>query len=139
PGFPPALPPAPRAAGGPVLLDAREVAVQRVRGVPVASGISLDVHAGRALAITGPNGAGKSTLGLTLAGLLPPAAGEVTAAPALAAGAAPTPIEWTSRELLSRIGTVFQDPEHQLLTKTVRAELEVGPHALGLDAAVTAE
>ena len=27
---------------------------------------------------------------------------------------------------------MFQDPEHQLLTTTVRAELEVGPRALGL-------
>ncbi len=28
---------------------------------------------------------------------------------------------------------MFQDPEHQLLTTTVRDELEVGPRALGLD------
>jgi energy-coupling factor transporter ATP-binding protein EcfA2 len=32
---------------------------------------------------------------------------------------------------------VFQDPEHQLLAKTVREELEVGPRALGLDEAET--
>ena len=45
------------------------------------------------------------------------------------------PVEWPARALLTRIGTVFQEPEHQLLTTTVRAELEVGPRALGLDAA----
>src|SRR5690606_6483885 len=39
------------------------------------------------------------------------------------------------RELLTRIGTVLQDPEHQLLASTVRAELEVGARALGLDQA----
>ena len=48
------------------------------------------------------------------------------------------PIRWTSRQLLTRIGTVFQDPEHQLLAKTVREELEVGPRALGLGEAETA-
>jgi energy-coupling factor transporter ATP-binding protein EcfA2 len=132
PGIPPRRPPAPRAAPGDVLLSARGLAVQRVKGRPVADGIDLDVRAGSALAVTGPNGAGKSTLGLTLAGLLAPAAGMLEAAPALAGGAGPDPIRWLSRDLLTRIGTVFQDPEHQLLARTVRDELEVGPRALGL-------
>jgi branched-chain amino acid transport system ATP-binding protein len=39
--------------------------------------LDLDVNAGTVLALLGPNGAGKSTLLLTLAGLLPPSAGEV--------------------------------------------------------------
>ncbi|MBP3976566.1 ABC transporter ATP-binding protein [Microbacterium sp. BLY] len=132
PGRPPAEPPAPLAGPGEVLLSARELAVARVKGRPVAHGIDLDVHAGEALAITGPNGAGKSTLGLTLAGLLPPADGAVTAAPALEQGAEASPIRWASRDLLTRIGMVFQEPEHQLLAKTVRDELAVGPRALGL-------
>ncbi|WP_292794635.1 ABC transporter ATP-binding protein, partial [Microbacterium sp. UBA6633] len=78
------------------------------------------------------NGAGKSTLALTLAGLLPPAGGAVIAAPSLAQGANPSPIRWASRELLTRIGMVFQEPEHQLLAQTVRDELAVGPRALGV-------
>lgn len=135
PGIPPALPPRPARPPGAVLLSAADLAVARVRGVAVASGVDLDVRAGAALAITGPNGAGKSTLGLTLAGLLAPASGELRAADALAAGAGPEPIRWRSRDLLTRIGTVFQDPEHQLLAKTVRGELLVGPRALGTDAA----
>ncbi len=139
PGIPPAHPPAPARAPGEVLLSARALDVARVRGTAVASGIDLDVRAGSALAITGPNGAGKSTLGLTIAGLLPPAAGAVTASAALADGAADSPIRWSSRELLTRIGTVFQDPEHQLLAKTVRDELLIGPRAWGMDAATAAE
>jgi len=135
PGIPPALPDPPRAAEGPVLLTADDLAVQRVRGVPVASGISLRLRHGEALALTGPNGAGKSTLGLTLAGLLPPASGSLVAAPVLAGAAGPSPIDWSSRQLLTRIGSVFQDPEHQLLAKTVRGELEVGPRALGQEEA----
>uniref|UniRef100_UPI0024AE5B62 ABC transporter ATP-binding protein n=1 Tax=Microbacterium flavum TaxID=415216 RepID=UPI0024AE5B62 len=122
---------APARPPGEVLLRARDLAVARVRGVAVASGLDLDVHAGAALAITGPNGAGKSTLALTLAGLLAPAAGEVRAAESLDAGAGEVPLRWRSRDLLTRIGTVFQEPEHQLLRTTVQDELEVGPRALG--------
>jgi energy-coupling factor transport system ATP-binding protein len=132
PGFAPKDPPAPLFEPGEVLLSARDLAVARVKGVPVASGIDLDVRAGQALALTGPNGAGKSTLGLTLAGLLPPAGGALTASAALAAGLGTSPIRWASCDLLTRLGMVFQEPEHQLLGKTVQDELAVGPRALGL-------
>ncbi|WP_187264943.1 ABC transporter ATP-binding protein [Homoserinibacter sp. GY 40078] len=98
---------------------------------PVASDIRLELHAGEVVAITGPNGAGKSTLALTLAGLLAPVSGTVRADAGLAAGADPDPAAWRSRELLTRIGFVFQSPDHQFLASTVRAELELGPRALG--------
>ncbi|HWR85361.1 MAG TPA: ABC transporter ATP-binding protein, partial [Rhodoglobus sp.] len=68
---------------------------------------------------------------LTVAGLLPPVAGQVRATDALAGGAGPHPHRWRSRQLLTRIGTVFQQPAHQFLARTVREELEVGPRALG--------
>ncbi|MDN5699967.1 MAG: energy-coupling factor ABC transporter ATP-binding protein, partial [Kocuria sp.] len=34
---------------------------------------------------------------------------------------------WEGTELITRIGSVFQHPEHQFLCSTVRAELEYGP------------
>ncbi len=114
------------------LLDARGLATARGRGHRVGSGIDLTVRHGRVLAVTGPNGVGKSTLGLTLAGLLAPDAGVLEATSALRhglAGAAPS--SWSSRELAGRIGTVFQDPEHQFVAATVRQELAAGPRALG--------
>ena len=120
------------------LLTARELATTRSgrlrrRAVArVGSGIDLDVLAGRVLAVTVPNGVGKSTLGLTLAGLLRPADGALRATPALAGDAGVVPADWTSRQLAARIGTVFQDPEHQFVARTVREELAVGPRALGL-------
>ncbi|RII41586.1 ABC transporter ATP-binding protein [Galactobacter valiniphilus] len=83
----------------------------------------------------GPNGAGKSTLALTLAGLQAPLSGTTVASPALAAGArGEEPGRWSARELVSRIGMVFQDPEHQFVARTVRAELEFGPKRVGLGA-----
>ncbi|HJB64128.1 MAG TPA: ATP-binding cassette domain-containing protein [Candidatus Microbacterium pullistercoris] len=120
------------------LLAADDLAVGRrpfgaKRAHAVATGIRFDALSGRALAVVGPNGAGKSTFAATIAGLIPPAAGHLTASAALAAGAAGPPHDWTSRQLLTRIGMLFQTPEHQLLTAAVRAELEVGPRALGTD------
>ncbi len=99
------------------------------------AGLDVRVPRGAATVITGPNGAGKSTLALTLAGLLPEAAGEVIAAPELAGRSGRRPSRWTSRELLTRIGTVFQEPEHQFLASTVRDELAIGPRSRGVDPA----
>ncbi|TAL42249.1 MAG: ABC transporter ATP-binding protein [Salinibacterium sp.] len=113
------------------ILHTEDLGIARVSSTVLQAGINLDVQSGRALAVCGPNGAGKSTLALTIAGLLPHAQGRVVA-DGLAAGLVDEPIKWKSRELLTRIGTVFQDPEHQFLAGTVRAELSVGPKVLRL-------
>lgn len=134
PGHEPALA---RAAGPDSrtpLLEATGLQVARVRDRPLPLEVDLSVAAGQTLALTGPNGVGKSTLALTLAGLLPPAEGGLHATAELARGIGPAPHRWRSRELLTRIGTVFQAPEHQFLAATVRDELAVGPRALGLPA-----
>lgn len=146
PGFGPKHPSPPAVHDGADLLRTDALGIARVpRGrrmsdaefAPyiVARDIAVRVRAGSVLAVTGRNGTGKSTLGLTLAGLIAPAAGALHAEPLLADGLGADPLAWKSRELLTRIGTVFQDPEHQLLAATVRGELEVGPRALGLDQA----
>ncbi|WP_181420992.1 ATP-binding cassette domain-containing protein [Curtobacterium sp. MCSS17_011] len=117
-------------AGAEVLLEARGLGTARGKQT-VGNGIDLGLRTGQVLAVTGPNGVGKSTLGLTLAGLLPPAAGDLRATDALADGIGAAPHAWTSRELAARIGTVFQDPEHQFVARSVREEVEAGPRALG--------
>ena len=99
----------------------------RTGAAPAAENITVDVRAGQALAVTGVNGAGKSTLALTLAGLLLPVRGTVRATNALATDAPADPSLWDGTELVSRVGTVFQHPEHQFLRPTVREELEFGP------------
>ncbi|MEV8249613.1 ABC transporter ATP-binding protein [Microbacterium sp. NPDC076768] len=122
----------------PAALTASRLSIARESGVVVQSGLELEVPRANATVITGPNGAGKSTLALTLAGLIPEHAGEVRSATELAGRKGTRPIRWTSRELLTRIGMVFQEPEHQFLTQTLRDELAVGPRALGWDAVKTA-
>ncbi|WP_407080030.1 ABC transporter ATP-binding protein [Arthrobacter jinronghuae] len=134
PGIRPEIPGGPwrPAAAGPRLLEARGLAVARsLRGPAVLTGADLSLDAGTAVGITGPNGAGKSTLALTLGGLLRPRGGTLTAAPALAGTARPEPGRWTSAQLVDRIGTVFQEPEHQFLANTVLDELAFGPRRLG--------
>ncbi|TCL87638.1 energy-coupling factor transport system ATP-binding protein [Curtobacterium sp. PhB142] len=118
-------------AGAGALLEARDLGTARGKRQRVGSGIDLELRPGQVMAITGPNGIGKSTLGLTLAGLLPPVAGELAATTDLAAGLDAAPHTWSSRELAARIGTVFQDPEHQFVTGSVREEVEAGPRAIG--------
>ncbi len=95
--------------------------------------IDVAARSSEALAITGPNGSGKSTLGLMIAGLLRPRRGRVIAGEALFAGHGREPIaDWRARDLVRRIGTVFQDPEHQFLAPTVRDELLLGPRRAGV-------
>uniref|UniRef100_UPI0035C97800 ABC transporter ATP-binding protein n=1 Tax=uncultured Amnibacterium sp. TaxID=1631851 RepID=UPI0035C97800 len=100
------------------------------RGRPVAAVGDLAVDGGVLTAVTGPNGAGKTTLALTLGGLIPPVSGRVGATPALADGLRGDPVRWRSRDLLPRVAVVFQSPQHQFLTGTVRQELAVGLRAL---------
>ncbi len=94
---------------------------------------SASLRSSEVVALVGPTGSGKSTLALLLAGLLPPSRGSVVAGEALAAGRGHEAIaRWPARELAAHVGTVFQDPEHQFLTGSVREELLLGPRRAGL-------
>jgi energy-coupling factor transport system ATP-binding protein len=83
--------------------------------------IDIEVRSSEALAIVGPNGSGKSTLALLLGGLLRPTTGEVRGPDGQQVWRLP------ASRLAESIGSVFQDPEHQFLTGTVRDELMLGP------------
>lgn len=121
------------------LLEVRDVAVRRPgRRDPAVAGAGLDLSAGRATCLVGPNGAGKSSLALAVGGLVAPDAGTVTARGRLADGVrSPHPHRWRPRELVTRIGTVFQEPQHQFVAATARDELAVGPRRAGVDEAET--
>ncbi|WP_308291593.1 ATP-binding cassette domain-containing protein [Microbacterium sp. G2-8] len=83
--------------------------------------VAAEVPRGSFTAVTGPNGAGKTTLAQAMAGVIRAPRGSVTVA-----GADP----WRTRRRTERIGFVFQNPEHQFVAHTVRAELA---HSAGGD------
>jgi energy-coupling factor transport system ATP-binding protein len=154
PGAGPAGPHPPRTAG-PALLRAERLGyTHRDRSTPALSDVDLSVPAGQVLAVLGHNGSGKSTLALLLGGLLAPGTGRVVAEPALTdraaapvAGraavkparngrsAARPPHRWRAAALAGRIGSVFQNPEHQFVAARVRDELALGPRRLHRPAA----
>ena len=124
--------PACEGTGEPVLCT-KNLAIGR-NGKAVATGIDLAFKQGQITALVGANGAGKSTLALTLAGLLEPVDGEVSASGELAAGAHGVhPGDWKSTELASRISYVFQNPEHQFATGSVLDEVMLGPLRVGVE------
>ncbi len=118
------------------LLHATDLTLAHPGDPPMHVGLNFEIEAGQTTVITGPNGAGKSTLALTLGGLLPVPAGRLEAHPDFAPSPSRRkPVKWRSKELLTRIGSVFQDPEHQFLTATGRDELSLGPKAIKLASA----
>jgi energy-coupling factor transport system ATP-binding protein len=136
--------PAPRRRARPTpgaMLEMDQVGYSYPREQRLAAGpISLQVRSGEALAVVGPNGSGKTTLALLMGGLLRPTLGSVRAVGALAQETGSEPIwRWPARRLAARIGSVFQDPEHQFLTERVIDELTLAPIRAGVAAPVARE
>jgi cobalt transport protein ATP-binding subunit len=95
------------------------------RGNPVLHGVNLHVPGGQFLAIVGANGSGKTTLVKHFNGLLRPRRGQVTVQGQ----------ETTRRsvgELARQVGFLFQHPEQQIFSASVRREVAFGPQNLGL-------
>ena len=136
PGIPPARPPRARAAPGAALLPADGARRSRAcAGIPVGVRHRRSRCApARRSRSPGPTArASRRSASRSPDCCRRQAGTRRRRARARAGGAGPaTRSAGASRQLLTRIGTVFQDPEHQLLATTVRAELEVGPRALGL-------
>ncbi|MBN1965656.1 MAG: ATP-binding cassette domain-containing protein, partial [Anaerolineae bacterium] len=94
-------------------------------GPPVLRDVSVSIPAGQAVALVGINGSGKSTLLRHLIGLLHPGAGTVRINGVATAAA-------STGALARQVGFAFQQPEQQLFSPTVRAEIAFGPRNLGL-------
>jgi energy-coupling factor transport system ATP-binding protein len=122
PNHPLPMPPRMRRSEFEVALIAEDVGYRFPGETSQAVGpVDLALRSGEALAIVGPNGSGKSTLALLLGGLLRPTTGSVTDSDLQAVWRLP------AQRLARFIGSVFQDPEHQFLTGSVRDELTLAP------------
>ena len=96
-------------------------------GEPVLRDAALDVAAGQRLALLGPNGCGKSTVLRCLSAALRPTGGHV-----LLDG---HPVDYSRaglRRHRQNVQLVTQDPDDQLFSASVAADVSFGPVNLGL-------
>ncbi len=101
-------------------------------GTHALSGIDLAIRRGEWSAVLGSNGSGKTTLLRILDGLLKEYDGSV-----LLDG---TDIrKLSSREIYSKVGLVFQNPDDQLFAPSVFEDVAFGPRNMGFSERETAE
>lgn len=88
----------------------------------VLRNISVILRPGERVGLIGPNGAGKTTLFLLICGVVAPVAGEIQLFDKLV----------KVGEFRSEIGLVFQNPDDQLFSPSVRDDVAFGPENMGL-------
>lgn len=106
------------------MIEFRDVHASYDAETPILKGIDLTINDGDFVAFVGTNGAGKSTAMRLMNGLLKPDRGEV-----LIDGVPTTQLK--TSELARRVGFLFQNPDRQICSNTVREELLFGFRALG--------
>ena len=95
---------------------------------PALTDINLEIPDGQFIGLIGHTGSGKSTLIQHLNGLLKPTSGEI-----YYNGADINEEGFNKKELRSKVGLVFQYPEHQLFEIDVFSDVCFGPKNLGLE------
>lgn len=90
--------------------------------------INLVIPDGQFVGLIGHTGSGKSTLVQHLNGLIKPTAGAI-----YYNGRDISDSDFNKKELRSKVGLVFQYPEHQLFEVDVFSDVCFGPKNLGLD------
>ncbi len=103
---------------------------------PALDDVTLAVSPGEVVILAGGSGSGKSTLLRSISGLVPHFHGGTFAGRATVCGMDTR--EHGPGELAAMVGTLFQDPEAQIVTGTVRAELALGLENLGHEPAAVA-
>jgi energy-coupling factor transport system ATP-binding protein len=114
-----------REVGVPTIELAGVSHIYAASGVRALDDVSILIRPGERVVLVGQNGSGKSTFVRHLNGLLRPTNGRVLLDGADAA-------ERTVAQLAAKVGLVFQDPDRQIFSGTVRSEVEFGPHNLGV-------
>lgn len=106
-----------------ILVEMRDVYFNYPNGKEVLRRVNLDIRAGEFVALMGQNGAGKTTLAKHLNGLLKPSQGEIIVE-------GKDTRQESVADLATRVGYVFQNPDHQIFSETVGQELAFGPKNL---------
>lgn len=110
------------------MIEFKDVYASYDKDTPILKGVSFTIEDGEFVSFVGTNGAGKSTTMRLVNGLIKPDSGEV-----LMDGTPTTQLK--TSELARRVGFLFQNPDRQICSGTVREELLFGFKVLGeLDA-----
>lgn len=96
--------------------------------VQALSNVSLKIEDGEFIGIIGHTGSGKSTLIQHMNGLMKATSGGI-----YFNGQDIYDADYNMKDLRSKVGLVFQYPEHQLFETTIFADVCFGPKNLGLD------
>ncbi len=91
---------------------------------PALRDVTLSIEPGELVIVAGGSGSGKSTLLRAISGLVPHFHGGTFAGRAIVAGLDTR--DHGPGDLAAGVGTLFQDPESQIVMGTVRAELAFG-------------
>jgi peptide/nickel transport system ATP-binding protein len=94
----------PAKAGSTPVISLSNVTAAYGKGDPVVRNVSLDIHAGRTVAVVGESGSGKSTTARCITGLLPPLAGSINFAGTV------LPVDYRNRtnDQLRQIQMIYQ-------------------------------
>lgn len=91
---------------------------------PALRDVNLRIEDGEFVLVTGPSGGGKSSLCRCLNGLIPHFYGGKVAGSVEVQGL--DVIKHSPKEMATRVGMIFQDPENQLVTLDVEREIAFG-------------
>ena len=108
-------------------LEIKELAFAYPDGNQALYGVNLSVQKGERVALLGPNGAGKTTLVMHMNGIHQTSHGSVHVAGQLVDSKNKESI----KEIRSKVGIVFQDPDDQLFMPTVGEDIAFGPYNMG--------
>ena len=111
------------------LATVRSLSYSYPEGLDALRECSLDLEPGEVVALFGPSGSGKSTLLRALAGLVPHFHGGRFSGRVEVGGLDTRRVR--PAELAGTVGTLFQDPEDQVVFTRVRAEVVFGLENLG--------
>lgn len=109
------------------IIKAENITFTYEDGTQALKGIDIEIKKGRKIAFLGANGSGKSTFFLCLNGIHQPSNGTLYYRA--------EPYHYKKDFLLklrSKVGIVFQDPDRQLFSASVRQEISFGAMNLGL-------
>ncbi|HAL16601.1 MAG TPA: energy-coupling factor ABC transporter ATP-binding protein [Anaerolineaceae bacterium] len=108
------------------LIEVKDLVFEYPDGTQALRKISLDIYAGQFIALIGQNGSGKTTLAKSLNGLLRPTEGYIKI------DDLDTRDRGTTKKIVTKVGYVFQNPDHQLFNNTIYKEIAYGPTNLGM-------